>query len=104
LVTPVKSKVTDSTFDLEGAELVSDVAVGKEIAEFGDHLEFEFHGESCGVRKRDTRRPGWILRQNMTCFGRALNPKADAHQSINRPPVSRSPMPMRAMASACMAA
>lgn|GEM_PF-6275623 len=28
------------TFNLERAELVSDVAVGEEFAEFGDHLEF----------------------------------------------------------------
>jgi len=31
-------------FDAQGSELVSQVTIGEEIAEFTRHLEFEFHG------------------------------------------------------------
>lgn len=38
------------TFNLERAKLVPKVAIGEELAEFIDHLEFEFHKIS-GLRK-----------------------------------------------------
>lgn len=31
------------TFDVERAELVAQVSIGEEFAEFGDHVDFQFH-------------------------------------------------------------
>ena len=38
-------RVAPYAFHLEHPELIADVAIGEEIAEFGNHLELEFHGE-----------------------------------------------------------